>query len=72
MLYANGLQASEGRLPKLQEDSEAAQQVAGADELKDSHMASFRSAFLPGTVALNAHLFVPLGSQLFKLAFKVQ
>lgn len=56
--------------PNQHKDSAAAQQVAGVDELKDPHMAGFWSAILPGTVALNAHLFVPLWSQLFKLAFK--
>lgn len=57
----------EGKFPNQQEDSAAAWQADGADELKDPH---FWSAILPETVALNALLSVPLWSRLFKLAFK--
>lgn len=42
-------------------------QVAGADELKDPHMAGFWSAIPPGMVALNALLPVLLWSKLFQI-----
>lgn len=42
-------------------------QVAGADELKDPHIAGFWSAILPGTTALNALLPMTLWSKLFQI-----
>lgn len=61
-----GSRLQKAGFPNWQEDS-AVWQVAGADELKDAHMAGFWSAVPPGTVALNALLPMPLRSKLFQI-----